>query len=135
MTSSSVTVLVVDDQPPFLRAARSVVDLTPGFEMIGEAETGEEALERVEALAPDLVLMDINLPGINGVEAARRLIAAHPEIRVLLLSTYAADDILGTARSSERDSSTWATAWEQSVAASRCSRRPVKARASRAASQ
>jgi DNA-binding NarL/FixJ family response regulator len=99
VTNSSVTVLVVDDQPPFLRAARSVVDLTPGFEMIGEAETGEEALERVEALAPDLVLMDINLPGINGVEAARRVIAAHPKIRVLLLSTYAADDILGTARS------------------------------------
>jgi DNA-binding NarL/FixJ family response regulator len=99
VTSSSVTVLVVDDQPPFLRAARSVVDLTPGFEMIGEAETGEEALERIDALAPDLVLMDINLPGINGVEAARRVIAAHPEIRVLLLSTYAADDILGKARS------------------------------------
>jgi DNA-binding NarL/FixJ family response regulator len=95
----SVTVLVVDDQPPFRRAARSVVGLTPGFEMVGEAESGEEALQQVEALAPDLVLMDIQLPGMNGVEAARHVIAAHPEITVLLLSTYAADDVLGAARS------------------------------------
>jgi DNA-binding NarL/FixJ family response regulator len=94
-----VTVLVVDDQPPFRRAARSVVGLTPGFEMVGEAETGEEGIDRVEALAPDLVLMDINLPGMNGVEAARRIVEAHPEVTVLLLSTYAADDILGAARS------------------------------------
>jgi pilus assembly protein CpaE len=99
VSQPAVTVLVVDDQAPFRRAARSVVGLTSGFEMVGEAETGEEAIDQVEALAPDLVLMDIHLPGMNGVEAAQRVIAAHPETTVLLLSTYAANDLLGAARS------------------------------------
>ena len=58
-----VPVLIVDDQAPFRRAARAVVDRDPGFEVVGEAETGEEAVELADALAPGLVLMDINLPG------------------------------------------------------------------------
>ena len=89
----SVSVLVVDDQPPFRLAAKSVVRMTPGFELSGEAASGEEALEKVEALRPDLVLMDINMPGINGIESTRRLIARHPDLKVILLSTYAADEL------------------------------------------
>lgn len=88
-----VPVLIVDDQAPFRRAARAVVTATPGFEVVGEAESGEEAVEMADALGPRLVLMDINLPGINGIEATRRITSAHPEAVVMLLSTYQAGDL------------------------------------------
>ena len=68
----TVRVLIVDDQEPFRLAARMVVDATDGFEMVGEAETGEASVEMARELRPDLVLMDVNLPGINGLfEGAR----------------------------------------------------------------
>jgi len=98
VADDAVSVLVVDDQPPFRMAAKSVVRVTPGFDVVGEAETGEDALLQVEALHPDLILMDINMPGINGIETTRRICEAHPEIKVLLLSTYVADDLPADAR-------------------------------------
>jgi len=91
--ADSVPVLIVDDQAPFRRAARAVVTATPGFEVVGEAESGEEAVRMADALAPGLVLMDINLPGINGIEATRRIMTNHPDAVVMLLSTYQADDL------------------------------------------
>lgn len=90
---TAVPVLIVDDQVPFRRAARMVVSVTPGFEVVGEAVSGEEAVEQFEALDPGLVLMDINLPGISGIEATRRITESHPDAVVLLLSTYRADDL------------------------------------------
>jgi DNA-binding NarL/FixJ family response regulator len=86
-------VLIVDDQAPFRRAARAVMSVTPGFEVVGEAESGEQAVELVEQLGPRLVLMDINMPGINGCEATRQITTAHPDVVVLLLSTYQASDL------------------------------------------
>src|SRR5438094_4689452 len=70
----TVRVLIVDDQAPFRNAARTVVGLTPGFAVVGEASSGEEAVELASRLDPDLVLMDINLPGINAIEAVRRIL-------------------------------------------------------------
>jgi len=90
---AAIGVLIVDDQAPFRRAARMVMAATPGFAVLGEAESGEEAVEAFERLQPGLVLMDINLPGINGIEATRRITASHPEAKVLLLSTYQAADL------------------------------------------
>ena len=98
MSQSSVPVLVVDDQSPFRSAARSVVRATPGFEVVGEATSGEEAVDQVEVLHPGLVLMDINMDGIGGIEATRRIVAAHPEVGVVLLSTYDAEDLPADAR-------------------------------------
>jgi DNA-binding NarL/FixJ family response regulator len=95
-----VPVLIVDDQAPFRRAARAVVTATPGFEVVGEAESGEEAVALADQLSPGLVLMDINLPGINGIEATRRITAAHPGAVVMLLSTYQAGDLPSDASSS-----------------------------------
>jgi len=92
------TVLIVDDQLPFRMAARSVVGVTPGFEVVGEAKSGEEAVEQAAALHPQLVLMDINMDGISGIEATRRITAENPGIRVVLLSTYDAEDLPADAR-------------------------------------
>jgi DNA-binding NarL/FixJ family response regulator len=93
MSSGAVGVLIVDDQAPFRRAAKMVMAATPGFDVVGEAESGEEAVELFDSLEPGLVLMDINLPGINGIEATRRITGAHPDATVLLLSTYQAADL------------------------------------------
>jgi DNA-binding NarL/FixJ family response regulator len=85
----TVRVLIVDDQAPFRMAARLVVDATDGFEVVGEAETGEDSVTMASELGPDLVLMDVNLPGINGLEATRRILEQRADSTVvLLLSTY-----------------------------------------------
>src|SRR4051812_22994908 len=81
-----VRVLVVDDQPIFLHTASSLIDATPGFEQVGEAASGREAIELAADLRPDLVLVDVRMPGMDGVETARRLRAAHPEAMVVLIS-------------------------------------------------
>jgi DNA-binding NarL/FixJ family response regulator len=94
----AVTVLIVDDQAPVRRAARAVVGATPGFQVVAEAETGEHAIELADTHHPGLVLMDINMPGISGIEAASRITTAHPDIVVLLVSTYNADDLPRDAR-------------------------------------
>jgi DNA-binding NarL/FixJ family response regulator len=98
-SAESVTVLVVDDQEPFRAAARFVVRATAGMQVVGEVETGEEAVAVAESLRPHLVLMDINLPGISGLEATRRIVDGRPETAVLLMSTYSAEDLPAQARS------------------------------------
>jgi two-component system invasion response regulator UvrY len=98
VADQATTVLIVDDQMPFRMAARTVVGVTPGFEVIGEAKSGEEAVEQVAALHPELVLMDINMDGISGIEATRRITAEHPDTKVILLSTYDEEDLPGDAR-------------------------------------
>lgn len=91
-------VLIVDDQAPFRNAARMVVTVAPGFTVVGEASSGEEALEVAATLSPDLILMDINMPGIDGIETIRRLITARPETVAFLLSTYEVADLPTDAR-------------------------------------
>jgi len=83
-----VRVLLVDDQEPFRSAARMVLEMTDGFELVGEAADGEQALELADRLAPQLVLMDIHMPGLDGIETTRRLLHRYPDVRVVALSTY-----------------------------------------------
>ncbi len=96
----SLPVLVVDDQAPFRMAAKAVVARMDGFDVVGEATNGEEAIEMASLLHPALVLMDINMPGINGVEATRRIVAAEPDVVVVLCSTYTHADLPPGAASS-----------------------------------
>ncbi|MHA6782545.1 response regulator transcription factor [Pseudonocardia saturnea] len=91
--SAVVDVLIVDDQPPFRSVARTVVGLVGGWTVTAEAETGEDAVRLADDTRPQVVLMDINLPGIDGIEATRRVLAVHPAITVILMSSYAAADL------------------------------------------
>ena len=89
-------VLVVDDQKPFRDAATLVVDATEPFVVIGAVASGEDALMAVAELRPDLVLMDVELPGMDGLEVARRLgMEAQPPL-VVLVSTYDEETVAGT---------------------------------------
>jgi len=81
-----VRVLTVDDQAVFRDIAREVIDATPGFASVGEAASGEEALAAVAELGPQLVLLDVRMPGLDGVEVARRLRGKHPDTLLVLIS-------------------------------------------------
>lgn len=88
----TVRVLIVDDQEPFRSAARMVVEMTDGFEVAGEAESGEEGVELAAQLRPDLVLMDVYLPGIDGLEATRQITGTDSAPRVLVMSTHESEE-------------------------------------------
>jgi two-component system, NarL family, invasion response regulator UvrY len=88
-----LAVLVVDDQPPFRAAAKAVLRRLGEFELAGEASSGAEAIELADKLKPALVLMDINMPEMGGIEATRRITTAHPDIAVILCSTYDVTDL------------------------------------------
>jgi two-component system invasion response regulator UvrY len=94
----SVRVLIADDQAPFRAAARSVLGAAAGFRLVGEAASGEEAVILTGSLRPDLVLMDIKMSGIGGIEAARSIAVAYPETVTILLSTYREEDLPRSAR-------------------------------------
>lgn len=95
-----IRVLVVDDHPIVRSGIVGLLDTEPDFEVVGEAESGEAAIELAAGLRPDVVLMDLRMPGIGGVEATRRIVhdlpggsaASGPDARVLVFTTYEGDD-------------------------------------------
>lgn len=93
----AVRVLIVDDQEPFREASRMVVEMTDGFEVAGEAHDGEQAVALAADLRPDLVLMDVQMPGIDGIEATRRIAALPDPPTVLVMSTHESGDYEGPA--------------------------------------
>ncbi len=95
-----VRVMIVDDQQPFRAAARAVVERVAGFELVAQVDSGEDAVASCAASAPDLVLMDINMGALDGIEATRVITGADPAITVILVSTYALDDLPPGARTS-----------------------------------
>jgi len=86
--SDSIRVLVVDDEAIVRDGLRAIVDLEPGLEVVGEAADGAEALERARKLTPDVALVDIQMPNVDGIEATRRLVALERPPRVLVLTTF-----------------------------------------------
>lgn len=93
----TVRVLIVDDQLPFREASRMVVEMTDGFEVSGEAENGEHAIALVEELKPDLVLMDVQMPGIDGIETTRRITSVPNPPVVVVMSTHESGDYVEVA--------------------------------------
>lgn len=90
---NKVRVLIVDDHPVFRFGLRSLISSIPEMEVIAEATSGEAAIEEAKQLEPDIILMDINMPGINGIEATRRILAANPEIGILILTMFENDSV------------------------------------------
>jgi DNA-binding NarL/FixJ family response regulator len=93
-------VLTVDDQVAFREVARQVIEATSGFESCADATSGEDALVAIGRCHPDLVLLDVRMPGIGGIETARRISAAHPEVLVVLVSVAEAADLPATVQQS-----------------------------------
>jgi DNA-binding NarL/FixJ family response regulator len=93
-----VRVLVVDDHESFRRTAATVVEATDGFVVAGCAGSGEEALALADMVRPHLVLMDVNLPGMDGLDATRRLRELSPPPAVILLSSYDEQEVGSAAR-------------------------------------
>jgi two-component system invasion response regulator UvrY len=93
--TAACAVLVVDDHDEFRRSARAVVEATDAFELVAEASSGEESVELAGRLAPDLVMMDVRMPGIGGVEAAGRVRALLPHAVIVLMSVDGAAAISG----------------------------------------
>jgi len=81
-------ILIADDHPLFRHGIREFLNLAPELEVVGEATSGQEAIAQAEALHPDVILMDVNMPGLNGVEATRRILHASPHIRVLIVTMF-----------------------------------------------
>ena len=97
---SASSVMIVDDQAPFRDAARAVLSRVDGFDLVAEVESGEDAVSTSGRLQPDLVLMDINMGALNGIDATRLIVDAHPATKVILVSTYDLDDLPPGARTS-----------------------------------
>jgi len=85
-TFEAISVLLVDDQPVFRNVARSVLERDGACEVIGEAEDGARALEMMGKLNPDIVVMDVQMEGMNGIETTRRILSRHPQANIILTS-------------------------------------------------
>lgn len=93
-TPSPVRILLVEDQAIVRRGISSLLGLTPEFSVIAEAENGVQAVEMADMLLPDIVVMDIGMPLLNGVEAATKIKAKHPEIKIIMLTAYDGDEFV-----------------------------------------
>jgi len=83
------TVLLVDDHPMVRAGLATLISTTDDLKIVGEAESGEQAVSRTGDLLPDVVLMDLSMPGIGGVEATRRILEQHPQVKVVVLTSFA----------------------------------------------
>jgi DNA-binding NarL/FixJ family response regulator len=91
MAGESIRVLVVDDQAAVREGLATLLDLSPGIEVVGAARDGAEALQLVAEQQPAVVLMDLHMPNVDGIEATKRITSEHPGVRVVVLTTYADD--------------------------------------------
>jgi len=91
LSTEILRILVADDHPLFRNGMRSLLNAEPGFQVVGEAVNGEEAVRMAAELAPDVILMDVQMPGLNGLDATRKIVQANPEIKVLVVTMFEDD--------------------------------------------
>jgi DNA-binding NarL/FixJ family response regulator len=94
MSAEPIRVLLVDDDELMRAGLAAVLSSDPAIKVVGQASTGRLALERVRAVHPDLVLMDVRMPDLDGITATRRLLATAPEVKVIILTTFEQDDYI-----------------------------------------
>ena len=87
----SLRILIADDHPLFRKGMRTLLTATADTEVIGEATTGREVIELAAALQPDVILMDLQMPGVNGIEATRQILQTSPHIRILVITLFEDD--------------------------------------------
>ena len=87
-----IRVLIADDHPFYREGVRKMLSVASEIEIVGEAASGDETITQVESLQPDVILMDLKMPGINGIEATRRILHSSPHIGVLVLTMFEADE-------------------------------------------
>jgi DNA-binding NarL/FixJ family response regulator len=93
----ALRILIADDHPLFRKGMRALLTTTPGTEVVGEATTGQEAIGLAAELQPDVILMDLQMPGINGIEATRQILHTSPHIRILVVTLFEDDASIFTA--------------------------------------
>jgi DNA-binding NarL/FixJ family response regulator len=97
-----IRVLIVDDHPVFRFGLRSLISSIPEMEVVGEATNGDAAVDEAVRLKPDIILMDINMPGLNGIEATRQILAAQPEIGILVITMFDDDSVFDAMQAGAR---------------------------------
>jgi DNA-binding NarL/FixJ family response regulator len=99
---SAIRIVIADDHPVFRFGLRALLNAMPDTEVVGEVATGEEVLAMAAAARPDVILMDINMPGLNGIEATRRIRETNPEIRILMVTMLEDDSVFAAMRAGAR---------------------------------
>jgi len=103
MIEETLTILLVDDHPLVREGLRALLTALPGMSIVGEADNGEEAVTKASELQPDIILMDLQMPKLNGIEATRRILQASPHIGILVLTMLEDDDsVFGAMRAGAR---------------------------------
>ena len=97
-----IRILIADDHPVFRFGLRALLNAMPDTEVVGEGTTGEEVIALADSVRPDVILMDINMPGMNGIEATRRIRETNPDIRILMVTMLEDDSVFAAMRSGAR---------------------------------
>ena len=94
MSRNTIRIVIADDHPLFRDGLHGLLDSHTDMKVVGEATTGDEVVDLAATLQPEVILMDIKMPGLNGIEATRKILSANPEIRILVITMFEDDDFV-----------------------------------------
>jgi len=114
-----IRILIADDHPVFRYGLRALLKAEPELEVVGEATTGDEVIALAATLQPDVILMDLNMPGVNGIEATRRIMETRPHVAILMITMFDDDSVFAAMRAGARGYLLKGEAGEETVQAIR----------------